>query len=70
MKLSKKTLENLIRNSNAFITRQALPKYEYTNTKQFEADIQKSPLLGTAMSTMSLAQGQLNYKSGEQNAKD
>lgn len=68
MKLSKKTLENLIRNSNAFITRQALPKYEYT--KQFEADIQKSPLLGTAMSTMSLAQGQLNYKSGEQNAKD
>lgn len=60
MKFRKKTLEALIRNSNAFITRQSLPKDEYT--KQFEQDIKKSPLLSTAMSEMSLSQGQFNYK--------
>lgn len=68
MKLSKKTLEALIRNSNVFITRQSLPKDEYT--KQFEQDIKKSPLLGTAMSNnTSLRIGQLNYRPGEQDAK-
>lgn len=69
MKLSKKTLEGLIRSSNAFITKQSWPKDEYT--KQFEQDIKKSPLLGTAMSNKtSLTIGQVNYRpSGEQNAK-
>lgn len=69
MKFSKKTVEALIRNSNAFITQRVLPKDEYT--KQFEQDIKKSPLLCQAMSNnTSLRIGRLNYKPGEQDAKD
>lgn len=70
MRIGRKTEKKLILSSNAFMTKPDWSEFKDEYQRMFEADIKKSPLLGRAMSTVSLSTGHINYKAGGQNAQD